>query len=120
MEGETIEEVIRFRARKPDGTVVKELGWSLMVSTPKSIRKTTCTMRFEETMTPTSSKTMIEDEEALLRSKTGKGKERKKVTSLTQLGLELGTRFVEPAVPDGTDEIRSRLQSWTGEREVVK
>ena len=74
MEGETVEEVIRCRPRKPDSTVGEELGWSLVVSTPKSKRKTSSTGRFEETLTPTSSKTTIEDEEALLRSKTGKGK----------------------------------------------
>jgi len=120
MEGETVEEVIRCRPRKPDGTVAEELEWSLVVSTPKSKRKTPSTVRFEGTLTPTNSKATLEDEETVLRSKSGKGKGKKKGTSLTQVGLELGTRFIEPAVPDGTAEIRSRLQSWTGKREVVK
>jgi len=120
MERETVEEVIRCRPRKPDGTVAEELGWSLVVSTPKSKRKTPSTVKFEGTSTPINSKETLEHEEALLGSKSGKGKGRKKGTSLTQLGLELGTRFIEPAVPDGTEEIRSRLQSWAGEREVVK
>ena len=34
--------------------------------------------------------------------------------------MELGIKYVEEAVSDGTDEIRYRLQSWKGEREVVK
>ena len=77
-------------------------------------------VRFEGTSTPTNSMATLGDEETLLRSKSGKGKGRKKGTSLTQLRSELGTRFVELAVPDGMEEIRSRLQSSTGEREVVK
>ena len=120
MEGETVEKVIRCAPRKPDGTAAEDLGWTMVVSTPKSKKKTPSTVKFEEVSTPKSSKMTMEDKETLLRSKTGKGKGRKTGTSLTQLGLELGTRFVELAVPDGTDEIRSSLQSWKNEREVVK
>jgi len=82
-----------------------------VVSTPKQKRKTLSTVRFKEATTPTNQKAMLEDEETLLRSKLGKDKGRKKGTSLTQLGFELGRRFIEPAVSDGKEEIRYRLQS---------
>ena len=49
MEGEMLEEVIRCRPRKPDGTVVDELRWYLVISITKSKRKTPLTVRFEET-----------------------------------------------------------------------
>jgi len=82
-----------------------------MVFTLKIKGKTPSTVRFEKVLTSHNSNTIVEDKEVSLRSKTGNGKGRQTGISLTQLRLELGARFVEPAVPNGTGQIRSRLQS---------
>ena len=70
---------------------LRDAVWSLVISTPKSKKKTPSIVKLEGASTPKNTGMIMEDKEKLLRSKSKRGRGKGVGTTLTRLRLELET-----------------------------